>query len=268
MIRATLLFLAFPISGLIQAGFTYNTHISAQVDSASEECGVYSALIQGEFIDRCKSLDQLAGPERPIVLTEELQDLCRQFEAIRADASSLLGDLTDAEFNWQPGSNQWSVGQCIDHLVVTGNSSLSWIRVAVDDARSRGLVSQGPFRYGMVEKWFVRQMEPPVKLKFKAPRAYKPTLAHDYAQSDWAQTVAAFYKLQDDFLRGAADADGLDLARIKVNNAVTRWFRLSLGQELAFNAAHERRHLWQARRVKQAPGFPRSIGLKAEERPP
>jgi hypothetical protein len=43
---------------------------------------------------------------------------------------------------------------------------------------------------------------------------------------------------------------------LRVNNAVSRWFRLSLGQELAFNIAHERRHLWQAEKVKEIADFP------------
>jgi hypothetical protein len=30
------------------------------------------------------------------------------------------------------------------------------------------------------------------------------------------------------------------------------WFRLSLGQEFALTMAHERRHVWQAWRVREA----------------
>jgi hypothetical protein len=186
------------------------------------------------------------------LLVPEVQDYYRQFEAIKADALCLLVDLTEDEFNWDPGSNRWSIAQCIDHLVVTGNSSVLNIHPAIDEARSKGLFSRGPFRYGMIEKWFVRQMEPPVNTKFKAPKAYEPGLTQDYVR-----TVAEFYKLQEEFLRCAEEADGLDLSRIKVINAVTCWFRLSLGQELAFDAAHERRHLRQAHLVREAPDFPR-----------
>jgi hypothetical protein len=42
-----------------------------------------------------------------------------------------------------------------------------------------------------------------------------------------------------------------------VSNAVSTWFRLSLGQELGFNAAHERRHLRQAGVVKASENYPR-----------
>ena len=52
-------------------------------------------------------------------------------------------------------------------------------------------------------------------------------------------------------MRVIEEADGIDLASVKVNNPVSRWFKLSLGQELAFTAAHERRHLWQAVRVRE-----------------
>jgi hypothetical protein len=186
------------------------------------------------------------------MLAEDLQNYQRQFESIKIDAQNLLGDLNELQFNWRPGSDRWSIAQCIDHLVVTGRSSLVNIHRAINEARSRGLLSAGPFRYGVIEKWFVRQMEPPAKMKFKAPKAYRPS-----ASQPQADVVAGFDSLQDEFLRCIHEANGIDLSRTKVSNAATSWFRLSLGQELAFDAAHERRHLWQARRVKEESDFPR-----------
>lgn len=185
------------------------------------------------------------------MLVDDLQNYHQQFLSIKFEAQNLFGSLSDNQLNWQPGSNRWSVGQCIDHLLVTGRNSLSHINEAVSEARSKGLTSQGPFRYGMIEKWFVRQMEAHARMRFKAPQAYIPS-------SDWlsAEIVPSFCVLQEEFLMCIEAANGIDLSRTKVKNPVSRWFRLSVGQELAFNAAHERRHLWQARRVKQERGFP------------
>ena len=180
------------------------------------------------------------------MLVEDLQNYHRQFESIKTDAQNLLGDLNELQFNWQPTRDRWSIAQCIDHLVVTGRSSLSNIHLAINEARSKGLFSPGPFRYGLIEKWFVRQMEPRANMRFKAPKAYMPS-----AYQPQAEIVASFYSLQEEFLACIEEANGIDLSRTKVSNAVSRWFRLSLGQELAFDAAHERRHLWQAGRVKE-----------------
>ncbi len=187
------------------------------------------------------------------VLVEDLQNYHRQFEEIKTDAQKLLGDLTEAQFNWQPGRGRWSIAQCIDHLVVTGRDSLTNMYHAIHEARSKGLLSQGPFRYGVMEKWFVRSMEPPAKIKFKAPKAYLPS-----ADRPYGETVLGFYGLQEAFLGCIKSANGINLSSVKVNNSATGWFRLSLGQELAFNAAHERRHLWQARQIKEDPAFPRT----------
>ena len=186
------------------------------------------------------------------MLVEDLQNYHRQFESIKTDAQNLLGDLNELQFNWQPGTDRWSIAQCIDHLGLTGRNSLSNIHRAVDEARSKNLFSLGPFRYGLIEKWFVRQMEPPARMTFKAPKAYLPSVYQPYPEM-----VTSFYSLQAEFLVCIEEANGIDLSRMKVSNAVSRWFRLSLGQELAFNAAHERRHLWQAGKVKEELDFSR-----------
>jgi hypothetical protein len=75
-------------------------------------------------------------------------------------------------------------------------------------------------------------MEPPPRLKFPAPRAYRPV--------EWRPpriVVSEFFGLQDELRDTLSEANGLDLVRLKVRNPVTRWIRFSLGQEFAFIAA-------------------------------
>jgi hypothetical protein len=184
-------------------------------------------------------------------LNRDLENYRLQFEAIKMEAQDLLAGLDEARFNWRPSPDQWSVAQCIDHLITTGRSSLSNIHHALNEARSEGAFSPGPFRYGLWERWFVRLMEPPPKWKFKAPSAYAPSTDRAYTEA-----VPEFLGLQDEFLHCLDEANGIDLSKTKVRNPASRWIRFSLGQELALNAAHERRHLWQIRQIKGATSFP------------
>ena len=179
------------------------------------------------------------------MLAEDLQNYRQQFRSIKLDAQIILADLTNIQFTWQPGKDRWSIAQCVDHLLVTGHDSLSNIHRAINEARSKGHFGEGPFRYGVIERWFVRQMEPPARIRFKAPKAYLPS-----GELHHAEMMENFLTLQDEFLQCIQEAEGIHLSKVKVSNPVTRWFRLSLGQELAFNAAHERRHLRQAMAVK------------------
>ena len=186
------------------------------------------------------------------MLDEDLRNYQRQFHAIEADARDLCSDLTEAQSQWRPSPNQWSIAHCLDHILVSGRSSLSNLRLAIDEARSNNVLSRGPFRYGVIERWFVRQTEPPPRFRMKAPRAYQPRL-----DLPFPQLLSGFFALQEEFLACVEEADGIHLSKVKVANPVSKWIRFSLGQEIALNAAHERRHLWQARRVKEDRRFPR-----------
>ena len=46
------------------------------------------------------------------------------------------------------------------------------------------------------------------------------------------------------------------LARARVRSPAVAWLRIPLGSGFGVMAAHERRHLWQARKITGAPGFP------------
>ena len=187
-----------------------------------------------------------SNPSTSDGLAPELQDYERQFAAINQDAEALLRDLSERQLEWREDVTRWSISDCMNHLVVGGNESLSNIRIAIVDARARGMFSAGPFRHPVMGKLLILLMDAPARVRFKAPKAYRP--AKEQSVSD---ILAAFWVLQNNLIGAVREANGVDLARVKVANPVSDWFRMTLGQEFALTAAHERRHLWQAWRVRQ-----------------
>ncbi len=184
-------------------------------------------------------------------LVKDLEDYRRQIEAVKEDARALLAGLSEAQVNWRPTAAHWSIAECLDHLTVTNRELMKPIEAAIEDARSRGLTSGGPFRYGIIGNMIVRSMEPPAKMKFKAPTMFKP-------RPDQSLEAVArdFFAMQDELLRLIKEANGINLARVKVTSPVTKLIKLSLGQSFGLIATHNRRHLWQARQVKENPAFP------------
>src|SRR5574341_987320 len=105
-------------------------------------------------------------------MAPEPEDYICQLEAIQSDAREIAAGLTDAQFNWRPEPGRWSIAQCFDHLSVTASRYLTVIDEGIERARARGLYGNGPFRHGWLGNWFARSLEPPVKRKFKAPKAF------------------------------------------------------------------------------------------------
>lgn len=185
----------------------------------------------------------------PRLTTPELQAYERQFEAIAAEAQSLAAGLTDAQFNWRPAPNSWSVAECLGHLNITTEGALKVIDKLVAELRSKGLRSQGPFRHGWQGRLFIWMTEPPYRLKV-------PTFKHMVPPPDRPvrEVLPVFLGLQSALLERLARADGLDLTAVHARNPAK--VKLDLGQWFGFVAAHERRHLWQARNVRTNPRFP------------
>lgn len=187
-----------------------------------------------------------------LALTPEIDDFRRQFEAVSGEADALTAPLSDIQFQWQPPAGGWSIAQCLDHLNVTARLYLPRLDQAIADAIRRGVYGEGPFRYALLGRWLTKSQEPPARMRFKAPKVMHPPSGRTREE-----IVAAFRAYQVQFIDRLRQANGLDLARARVSSPAATWIRFSLGSGFAAMAAHERRHLWQARRVSEHPDFPR-----------
>jgi hypothetical protein len=68
--------------------------------------------------------------------------------------------------------------------------------------------------------------------------------------------MPTFLHLQDQLALQLEQANGLHLGRVKVRAQGLVPAKLSLRVTFAWIAAHERRHLWQARQVRNHTAFP------------
>jgi len=172
------------------------------------------------------------------------------------DAEAVVAGLNEEEFNWRPAIGEWSVEECLAHLTMVGNVELGHIEEAIDRARQRGLTSNARFELSAIERFVLRETEPPLRHTFSAPRWFVPV--HNQPLTG---VMPTFFHVQRMFILQIERADGLDLRRIKVPTPISRFLRLSLGATFAQTAAHERRHLAQARRVRSK--IPQGVPLPA-----
>jgi DinB superfamily len=181
-----------------------------------------------------------------------LEAAATQFEATKHEARALAGTLTDPQLNWRSAADAWSIGQCLQHLATSSDAVLDAIDRAITTARERAWRAPEPSRYGWFTRWMVSSMEPPPKRRMRTFGIFLPVDAALSREGLLDELSAA----RDRLLERTRSAAGLDLRRAVVVSPVTRLFRLPLGGYLAFLAAHDRRHVWQARRVRAAAGFP------------
>jgi DinB superfamily len=184
-------------------------------------------------------------------MNAELESYSDQLLSVRQDGVGLMSGLSDAQFNWQPAAARWSMAGCFDHL----NKSAAQLFIPRIDATiaravAQSLKSEGPFAYSAFERWCVRTNDAPARMRFKAPRRVQPA-----PQRGLDDVRREFVQWQDALAERLKKSDGLDLRRAKEKSPLP-FVKWSLGIFVQLMIAHERRHIWQARQIRQNPAFP------------
>ena len=176
----------------------------------------------------------------------ELEQHSEKIEAIQRQARELSEGLSEAQFNWRPSPEQWSIQECLSHLTMVGQWEVRAIERAIDDARSRGLTGSGPFEYSGLDRLIVELTRPPVRMRVPAARRFVPL----HGQPVTA-ILPTFLHVQSQFQLQVERAKGLDLRRVKVATPISPLLKLSLGTMFIRAAAHDQRHIEQAWRVRE-----------------
>jgi len=179
----------------------------------------------------------------------DLEACLVQVEASKAWFHHRVLPLSIEQLRWRPDARQWSIAECLDHL----NLTLALYLPKIDDAIRRGRAATPCAGCEQAELDALQAFEPPVTTAEAAPRATMPGAGVD---ADWL--VEQFHLTRDHYRDALRQASGLDLPHIRIAEPIYPVI-VSLGGTLAFIAAHDRRHMWQAERVRQAPRFPRVV---------
>jgi hypothetical protein len=178
-------------------------------------------------------------------MNAELEGYLEQIRYIRQDVAGIVADLSDAQFNWQPAADRWSIAQCFTHLNLTAAALVPAIDKAIASAQAKGLRAPGPFVYPLLERLFVASQEPPPRRRFRAFRAFRPA-----ATGRVAAVMDEFMTWQDQLEERIRRADGLDLRRARQRSPILPLVSWSLGTMFALALGHERRHIYQAKEVR------------------
>ena len=194
-----------------------------------------------------------AADQKETPLIPQLRELESEFREISREARALGDGLSHEQLNWRPGSGQWSIAECLGHLNMMGSEPLASVDAGIRDARSRQWYSQGPFRIGFFAERLIRATEPPVRWKRSAKHKFVPP-----SDQPIGLVVPGILDLQEQLIARLGLANGLNLARIRVTAPGRPLLRLNFYELLVFLAAHERRHLEQAWRVRRDRRLPKT----------
>ena len=162
-----------------------------------------------------------------------------------------FSNLTLQQLNWKPAPESWSIGQCLDHLIVSDCLYFPTLKG----------IAAGKFEMSFWQKWnpfsilfgrmLVNQLQEKVKKPTKTPKIFIPSSG----QID-AGVIERFHKHLDTLLEYIAACKTIDLDKTHITSPVSKFITYSLRNAITILIHHEHRHINQAIKVKQATVFP------------
>lgn len=175
-----------------------------------------------------------------------LDALKADLHALRQATETLVAGLSEAQLRWRPTPEQWGIADCYEHLILSSDQYFPRLRAALAAART---TAPGLYRPRLLARLFIWSVGPRNRMKVKTfPVLVPPPAAADAPQRFLAQqdTLAAFLEA----------ARTVDLQQVRVVSPIDARFTFTLGESLHFLVAHQQRHVQQAQRVRESPGFP------------
>ena len=170
--------------------------------------------------------------------------LWREIEAARADVLGAVTGVSQAQSEWRPAPNEWSIGEVIDHLTVSEIATGKLTTKLTKEAAAGGALAVFP--HDLTE---FAALPVPASASANAPESVWPTPGKPIGEL-LATMRATRERSRQSFDRLAAcDPRTLRFKHVRLGDLdLAQWWRLA--------ADHDRVHLGQIREIKRAAGFP------------
>ena len=178
------------------------------------------------------------------IAAQQLAIIAGEIQQITHEAELQILSREKADLCVRLKEGSWCVAECLDHLTQTTRSFLPTISDAIANAPK--LASDRRLRTGILPSLFIRNLNPPYRLRFKVlPKLTPRDVDAETAWTDFVQS-------QSQLLETVLSAAGLAIDRVTIQSPV--YARISYNIYGAFRmlAAHQSRHIWQIGQILKA----------------
>ena len=175
--------------------------------------------------------------------------LISELDAADLRANALAKTLSSRQLNWKPSQDEWSVGQCLEHLSVT---NAVYVPAMSSSVAGRPLAVVSEITPGWFGRWFIRKyIEPSADTRrLRAPKKVVPGAQVEPSALD--RFLSGNHEARAFVLRAGKH----NVNRVRFRNPFIPGLRFTVGTGLEILVRHQRRHLLQAERVRARPEFP------------
>jgi hypothetical protein len=185
-------------------------------------------------------------------MNSEINNLIYSIESSTKKARETFSGLSEAQLNWKPSPEKWSVGECIDHLIVSNKQYFPALEKITKGGHKNSLWQSLSPLSGLWGSFLIKAVSPDNVKKVKTAKVFYPSssMIHKNIIDEFAACNLKVTELM-------RKLENYDLKKIKISSPVSAFITYSLIDTLKIITYHEARHINQAERVIATEGFPK-----------
>src|SRR5262245_11323300 len=175
-------------------------------------------------------------------LPPQLETCAHDFRHASEDARNLLTYSDEEALSKRRSPSSWSALECVVHLNLAAQAMLPGIRQAVEaaPASSRATLT---FKMDLPGRLLAWSLEPPVLIKMQTPK-----LAQPLESAGPEPVLQEFEQLHEELIQLVHASAGKQIDERKMKSPFAN-MHYNVYSAFRIIAAHDRRHLWQARKA-------------------
>ena len=208
----------------------------AHIDNSSRD-----ASVAQEFKSDPGPAGRLASQTETSKRASTLDELEAQFALISGRFQTLVASAGAEACARPPAPGSWSAAECLHHLSLSADAYFPVWQQIIATAGPRKTAMNAPYKVDFWGRFLSWILEPPARIRSKTPAPFQPI---DCGKVD--EVLNGFLDRQERIVAALRRCRGRAIDEVKMASPVDSRIRYSIWSSFVVNAAHQRRHLWQA----------------------
>jgi hypothetical protein len=161
--------------------------------------------------------------------------------------------LSENQINWKPSAENWSIAECVDHLIVTNKLYFNEFEKQFAERQINTDCSNTKVKHKWLSKFITKSVDPNNIKKVKTFRVFMPS------RSKHSKDIFnSFNEVQNGLINLVSTAMNLDLNKYVMSSPAAKIIKENFCDVLEIIRLHDRRHFNQAERLLNHPNFPKN----------
>ncbi|MEI8167108.1 MAG: DinB family protein [Chloroflexales bacterium] len=180
-----------------------------------------------------------------------LPQLIPLFEQLTREIDRRLGHLSAIQLNWRPNPEEWSLGQCLEHLIIANRAYFVPLEQLLAGQKPTTIWERLPVAPALFARLLIDALEPAANRRVQAPKIFQPGQS-----AVERQILTTFAQQQQRMVELMRACERLDAANIIITSPIAAFVTYSLLDAFRIIVVHAQHHLAQTVKLLSLPEFP------------